>query len=234
MKSCNDFSEIWAFVSRLQLQYCTFAFSGLWDTRRSGPDSQSSTDWTELLSHAVKGGANKTPANRTLSLAFGPPPFIKNSCYLKSLYPQHFFLLFEDDFSLPSTGSRLFHQRPRAVSWESDLFCRHTVVVAVMKFFWMSMKCRLVSCCFFSFDAFQMLLVKALTHCSLLLHDAQFYSLMSHWTTAQTFAVMWLWRWENPVQEQAQRRLGRSFTDGALPCSDRSRTQVHHGHLLPF
>lgn len=32
-----------------------------------------------------------------------PLPFIKNSCYLKSLYPQHFFILsLEDLFYLPS------------------------------------------------------------------------------------------------------------------------------------
>lgn len=68
-------------------------------------------------------------ANRTRSLAFGPSPFINDSCYLKSLYPQHFFTLsFEDDFSL-----------------------LHAITGTVPVLILMSMKCWFIIIIFFAF-----------------------------------------------------------------------------------
>lgn len=124
----------------------------------------------ELLSHAVKGGANKMSvtarANRMLSLS----PFIKNSCYLKSLYPQHFFILsFEDLFFLHSfTRSLLFqqHSHTRTVTpsfeCESDCLSMHCSRVALDE----DVENVTMNVLFFICCLSDVLLVKALSHCS--------------------------------------------------------------------
>lgn len=115
--------------------------------------------WMELLSHAVKGGANKMSvtarANRMLSLS----PFIKNSCYLKSLYPQHFFILSFEDlfFCIPSHDHCSFSSTHTLAPSRLHLSVRVTVcqcTVPVLRWMKMLRMLRWMFC--FSFVAFQM------------------------------------------------------------------------------
>lgn len=146
-----------------EIQCCAFVIhrslwltSVTWEEERVRRVQTDSRIWMELLSHAVKGGANKMSvtarANRMLSLS----PFIKNSCYLKSLYPQHFFILsFEDLFFLHSfTRSLLFqqysHTRTVTPSFECESDCLSMHCSRLLVLHWIYIMSRWMF--FFSFQ----------------------------------------------------------------------------------